>query len=81
MLSPYKLIAFNRPICTSWFRINEFPLASRECYNFEEAEISKRKIEKIIEEETKLLDGKYANIYLGGFSQGACISLLVGLTF
>ena len=79
--SPCSTVVFNRPMGTSWFNISKFPLVSRECYNFEEAEISKKKIEKVIDEEVKLLNGKYENIYLGGFSQGACLSLLVGLTF
>ena len=79
--SPYKKVMFNRPLGTSWFTINEFPLVSRECYDFKEAENSKKILEKAINEEAKLLNGKYENIYIGGFSQGACLSLLVGLTF
>ena len=79
--SPYSVVRFNRPMGTSWFTISQFPLVSKECYNFSEAEKSGKKIEEIINEEAKLLNGKYENIYLGGFSQGACLSLLVGLTF
>ena len=79
--SPYKKVIFDRPIGTSWFTINEFPLVSKECYNFSETEIPKTNIEKVINEEATLLNGKYENIYIGGFSQGACMSLLVGLTF
>ena len=79
--SPYAKVMFNRPLGTSWFTISQFPLVSRECYEFKEAEISKKNIEKIINEEAKLLNGKYENIYIGGFSQGACLSLLIGLTF
>ena len=56
--SPYAKVMFNRPLGTSWFNINEFPLVSRECYNFAEAEISKKKVENIIDEEAKLLNGK-----------------------
>ena len=79
--SPYKKVLFDRPLGTSWFTINEFPLVSKECYNFSETEIPKTNIEKVINEEATLLNGKYENIYIGGFSQGACMSLLVGLTF
>ena len=79
--SPYKNVIFDRPVGTSWFAIYEFPLVSKDCYNYKDAEISKNNVEKIIDEEAKLLNGKYENIYVGGFSQGACISLLVGLTF
>ena len=79
--SPYKKVMFDRPLGTSWFTIYEFPLVSRECYEFKEAEISKKILENAINEEAKLIDGKYENIFIGGFSQGACLSLLVGLTF
>ena len=79
--SPYKRVIFDMPIATSWFKISSFPLVSKECYNFNEAENSKKNIEKVIHEEAKLIGGKYENIYIGGFSQGGCLSLLVGLTF
>ena len=79
--SPYSAELFGKLINTSWFPIYEFPLVSKECYDFSQAENAKKRIEKIIDEEAALLNGKYDNIYLGGFSQGACISLLVGLTF
>ena len=71
----------NRPMGTSWFAISSFPLVSRECYNFEEAEKAKKDIEKVIDEETKLIEGKYENIFIGGFSQRGCLALSVGLTF
>ena len=79
--SPYNRVIFDRPMGTSWFNISQFPLVSKKCYSFEDAEISRKRIEKVIEEEAKLLNGKYENIYLGGFSQGACMSLLIGLTY
>ena len=66
---------------TSWFTITKFPIVSENCYNFEEAQKSAKIIEDIIEEEVKLLDGKYENIFVGGFSQGACLSLYTGLTY
>ena len=79
--SPYKRIIFDRPLGTSWFTISNFPMTSKDDYNFKEAENIKKDIEKVIKEEAKLLEGKYENIYLGGFSQGGCVSLLVALTF
>ena len=79
--SPYRKVMFNRPLGTSWFTISNFPMCSKDDYNFKEAEIAKKDVEKVIEEEAKLIDGKYENIYIGGFSQGGCVSLLVGLTF
>ena len=79
--SPYNKVFFDRPMGTSWFSITNFPMCSKEDYNFKQAETVKKDIEKVIEEEAKLIDGKYENIYIGGFSQGGCLSLLVGLTF
>jgi len=79
--SPYSKVIFDRPMGTSWFTITDFPIASKECYNFSEAEKSAKKIEELINEEAKKMNGKYDHIYLGGFSQGACLSLLVGLSF
>ena len=79
--SPYKKVIFDRPMGTSWFTISNFPICSKDDYNFKEAEIIKKDVEKVIDEEAKLINGKYENIYIGGFSQGGCVSLLVGLTF
>ncbi len=79
--SPYKKVMLERPMGTSWFTISSFPLVSRECYNFEEAKNVKKDIEKVIDEEVKLIECKYENIFIGGFSQGGCLALLVGLTF
>ena len=79
--SPYKKIFFDRPMGTSWFTISNFPMCSKDDYNFKDAEMAKKDVEKVIEEEAKLIKGKYENIYIGGFSQGGCVSLLVGLTF
>ena len=83
-----KIICLQSPIVLnmgfplpSWFTITKFPIDSEKCYNFEEAKKSAEIIEKIIEEEVKLLDGKYKNIYVGGFSQGACLSLYTALTY
>ena len=79
--SPYKRVILDRPVGTSWFTILNFPMCSKDDYIFKEAEMVKKDVEKVIEEEAKLIDGKYENIYIGGFSQGGCISLLVGLTY
>ena len=79
--SPYSMVVFDRPMNTSWFTISDFPIVSKECYNFSEAQKSAKKIEEVINEEAQKMNGKYDNIYLGGFSQGACLSLLVGLSF
>ena len=79
--SPYEKVHCNQPINTSWFTVYDIPLVSRDSYDYPDAEKSAKKVEEIINEEVKLLNGKYENIYVGGFSQGACISLIIGLTF
>ena len=43
--------------------------------------IQVKRINKIIDEEVKLLDGKSENIIIGGFSQGGTIALHVGLNY
>ena len=83
-----KIILLQAPIMLtgmfpvpSWFNITQFPIISEKCYDFKEAQKNAKMIENTIEEEVKLIDGKYENIYVGGFSQGACLSLYTGLTF
>ena len=84
---PIKIICLQSPFLLrngfpypSWFTISKFPVDSEECCDFEEVKKSVHKIESVIEEEVKLLDGKYENIFVGGFSQGACLSLYAALT-
>lgn len=60
---------------TSWFDIYEFPIDSKDKYNFEDAKNSSNALKKIIDEEAELLKGHYENIFIGGHSQGACVSL------
>ena len=79
--SPYEKVHCNQPINTSWFTVYDIPMVSRDSYDYPDAQKSAKKVEEIINEEAKLLNGKYENIYVGGFSQGACISLIIGLTF
>ena len=85
---PIKVICLRSPFLfnngfpvPSWFTITKFPIVSADCYNFEEAQKYAKIIEDVIEEEVKLLNGKYENIFVGGFSQGACLSLYTGLTY
>ena len=85
---PIKIICLQSPFLItggfpmpSWFTITKFPIDSEKCYNFEEAQNSAKIIEKVIEEEVKLIGGNYKNIFIGGFSQGACLSLYTGLTY
>lgn len=64
----------------SWFDVYNFDDISMKSINFDDVKKSANRIIKIIEEEAKYLGG-YGNIFLGGFSQGACMSLYIGCSF
>ena len=64
----------------SWFDVYNFNDISMKSINFEDVRKSANKIINIIEEEAKYLGG-YENIFLGGFSQGACMSLYIGCSY
>ena len=66
----------------SWFDIeNIFAINENnvDSINFDDVKKSTRRISEIIEKEAKYLNG-YDNIFLGGFSQGACMSIHIGLS-
>ena len=79
--SPYEKVYSNQPVNASWFTIYDISMVSKDSYDYLDAEKNAKKVEEVINEEAKLLNGKYENIYVGGFSQGACISLMIGLSF
>ena len=66
--------------CFSWFDVYNFKDISMSSINFEDVKKSANRIINIIEEEAKYLGG-YDNIFLGGFSQGACMSLYIGCSY
>ena len=66
--------------CFSWFDVYDFDDISMSSINFEDVKKSANRIITYIEEEAKYLGG-YENIFLGGFSQGACMSLYIGCSF
>ena len=75
-----KMSYYKKKRLTSWFDIFSFPLNSRDTYNFEDAKKSSNFLRNIIEKEANIL-GDYQKIFIGGFSQGACISLFTALNF
>ena len=81
MRAPYQVITSHKINTTSWFDIYKSPLDSADSYNFTDATKSKKMVEKIINEEAKKLNGNYNKIYVGGHSQGACISLYTAYNF
>ena len=78
MRAPYQIITFNKEKKTAWFDILSVPIDSTDTYNFNEATKSRKAVEKVIRKEAKLLDGKFQNIFIGGHSQGACVTLYAG---
>ena len=81
MRAPYQIMTFSKENKTSWFDILKFPINSTDSYNFTDAIKSRKMVEKIINEEAKKLKGNYKNIFLGGHSQGACITLYTAYNF
>ena len=75
MRAPYQNMTFDKSNTTSWFDIFYFPLNAPTSYNFTDAIRSRKAVEKVIQQEAKLLNGKYENIFIGGHSQGACTTL------
>lgn len=63
---------------TSWFPLSLFTGDEK---GMDEINNVFNRLTKIIEDEAKLLNGQYNKIFIGGFSQGACISFHVGFLF
>ena len=68
---------------TSWFNISEKhgKEIKEDSIDVNQLEASSNMIKKIIKEEAELLNNDYSKIFLCGFSQGACLSFHIGLTF
>ena len=69
--------------CNSWFDMTSLYNITEtnvESINLEDLNKSTKRISEYIEKEAKYLNG-YDNIFLGGFSQGAIMSLHVGLSY
>ena len=75
MRAPYQNVTYWGNNMTSWFDLFTFPIDNPDCYNFTDVNNSRRMLAKVIKQEAKLLKGQYQNIFVGGHSQGACISL------
>lgn len=75
--APKMKMTYNGMKLTSWFDIYSFPINSEYTYNFTDAKSSSDILKKYIDEEAKIL-GNYEKIFIGGHSQGACISLYTG---
>ena len=62
----------------SWFDIHSLPINSSECYSYEGMKNSSDILKDFIEEEAKILKGKYSKIIIGGNNIGAMVSLYTG---
>ena len=69
----------NNKSITNWFDVYKSGFHNKEDYNFEDAITSSNRIIKIIKNEAKKLKNDYSKIYIGGFSQGACMALYIAL--
>lgn len=68
---------------TSWFDltgINNDVIKEKDM-SFEDMEKSGERIKQLIKNEAEILNNNYSKIFIGGFSQGACMSYHVGLSF
>ena len=68
---------------TSWFDlkgINNDVIKEKDM-DFDDMEISGNLIKHLINEEVKNVNNDYSKIFIGGFSQGACMSYHIGLSF
>jgi phospholipase/carboxylesterase len=63
----------------SWYDIKSFNKAED---TVEESDVitNSYRVKKVIDNEVKAFNGDYSKIFLGGFSQGACLTLHTGLT-
>ena len=72
---------YNGEMYSAWFDVIKNKSDDNSNYKFEDVEKNSINIIKIILAEGKKLKGNFNNIFIGGFSQGACIALHIGLTF
>jgi phospholipase/carboxylesterase len=80
LTAPQSAVTINSGmVMNSWYDIKDF---NRNDDSIEKSDVDKNseRIKKVIEIEVAKLNGKYNKIFIGGFSQGACMALHVGLT-
>ena len=84
-----KVIILNPPIkpftlsdgksITHWFDMYKAGFRNKADYNFEDVITNSNRIIKIIKNEAKKIKNDFSKIYIGGFSQGACMAFYMGL--
>ena len=80
-----KVTAYGGKKINSWFNLrrskDDRSAIKENEIDFNQLTKSSNKIKSIIHEEASKLNGDYSKIFIGGFSQGACLSYDVGLSF
>jgi predicted esterase len=68
---------------TSWFDLlgENGAIITEDDIVFDDLVKSADRIKKLIEEEAKAVNNDYSKVFVGGFSQGACMSFHIGLSF
>ena len=64
----------------SWFDIMDFSWAPQS-YSVQDVHNSSKKVLEVIEAEIQAHEGDASKVFIGGFSQGCCMSLNIGLTY
>lgn len=76
-IKPFTL--YKNKSITNWFDVYKPGFKEENYYNFDDVASSSNRIIKIIKNESKKLNNDFVNIYMGGFSQGACMALYIAL--
>ena len=76
-IKPFTL--YKNKSITNWFDVYKPGFKEENYYNFSDAQTSSNRIIKIIKNEAKKLNDDYSKIFIGGFSQGACMALYISL--
>lgn len=63
---------------TSWFDIKIPFTLDNDSYNFNDVLKNSKRIINLIDKEAEELNGNYSEIFLFGYSQGACMSMYIG---
>lgn len=85
LTAPTRAVTINMGMkMPSWFDFKSFELNVanfKSALGLEEADESAKRIQSVVNEEIALLNNDSKKIFLGGFSQGGCMTLRAGLTF
>ena len=78
--APYKQISKYNEKMNTWFDFTS-GLFEHKGYSYDDVETNAKMIFEIIEEEVKQYNSNCKNIFVGGFSQGCCMSLYIAFKF